>query len=115
MTAVNKEYYPIEINYLDHTIKYGYKTHKGTKKIFKVGFGVFAKETDKFGYHIIIDRLQHDYDAQEEEDAIDAIIDRIKFDNHLTGKTAYRYCIQEDRWEVHIDPNKETELDDLHF
>lgn len=109
--STQKAYYPIMINYLDHTIKY--KTREGSNKVLKTKFRVFAEESDKFGYNIIIDRLQYDYDAQEEEDIIDAIVDRIKFDNCLTGKTTYRYRIEEDLWEVHIEPNKEIELDEM--
>lgn len=109
MTA-QKAYYPIMINYLDHTIRY--KTREGSNKYLKTKFRVLAVFVDTLGYNIIIERLQHDYDAQEEEDIIDAIVDRIKFDNYLTGKSAYQYDMENDHWEVHIESNKEIESDD---
>lgn len=109
MTA-QKAYYPIMINYLDHTIRY--ETREGGDKILKTRFRVLPEFVDILGYNIIIHRLQHDYDAQEEEDLIDAIVDRIKFDNHLTGESVYQYDMECDYWKVHIEPNKEIELDD---
>lgn len=112
MTA-EKAYYPIMINYLDHIIRY--KTREGSRKTLKTKFRVLPVFVDTLGYNIIIERLQHDYDAQEEEDIIDAIVDRIKFDNFLTGKSVYQYSTEADYWKVHIEPNKEIELDDGHF
>lgn len=105
MTA-QKAYYPIMINYLDHLIRY--KTRETSDKFLEVRFGVLSQDTDICGYHIIIHRLQWEYDAQEEEDIIDAIVDRIKLDNHLTGNSKYHYRMETDCWEVHIAPNKEV-------
>ena len=103
--TTQKAYSPLMINYLDHTIRY--ETREGSNKILKTRFRVLAEFVDTLGYNIIIERLQHDYDAQEEEDIIDAIVDRIKFDNYLTGKSVYQYSMEGDYWKVHIEPNKE--------
>lgn len=111
MTA-QKAYYPIMINYLDHTIRYKTREGKDTNKYLKTRFRVLPVFVDTLGYNIIIERLQHDYDAQEEEDIIDAIVDHIKFDNYLTGKSVYQYDMEGDYWKVHIESNKEIEMDD---
>lgn len=104
--TTQKPYYPIMINYLDHTIRY--ETREGSNNILHGWFGVLSQDTAKDGYDLIIERLQYDYDAQEEEDIIDTIVDRIKLDNHLTGNSVYRYNLETSYWEVHIDPNKEV-------
>jgi hypothetical protein len=102
-----KAYSPLMINYLDHTIQY--KLREANNKILKTKFRVLPVFVDTLGYNIIIERLQHDYDAQEEEDIIDWIVDRIKYDNYLTGKSVYQYDMEGDYWKVHIEPNKETD------
>lgn len=103
--SVEKEYYPIKINYLDHTISY--KIHESSNETLKAKFEVLQQDTNLFGYNIVIDRLQYEYDPQEEEDIVDAIVDRIKLDNYLTGSSVYRYSKLLDRWEVRINPEKE--------
>lgn len=100
MSNYEKAYSPLKIDYLGHTIQY--KPREGNK-ILKAKFRVLPKAADALGYNIIIERLQHDYDAQEEEVIIDWIVDRIKYDNYFTGKTAYQYSMENDHWEVYIE------------